>query len=720
MFTKNLLCISISPLIFLKPSIANVFGVCLLLVSAVFSGKTSALADMDDSLSQRLLPQIAAELVPLLDGLRILEGEIPVAVAEKDGNKAAYIFSTHEAVSPAGYSGQSFDIMVALQGDGTILGHRILEHREPLIGTHQVTIEDVDEFLGQLHGLNVAVDGRAPFRHMDGVSGATISANAMWDAVMGSAVVVGYMMGIVSDEVGGLSIDRFSFSARTWDELISDSSIKIHRLTKGLVREAFLAGGIYPKLDGEYEEDFLTLYIALATPPSVGRNLFGPKVFRKISQGTMPGEHHLLIASTGGYNWVPTNPYLVDIFDRVSLVQGNLVLALETKNFYPARRYAAQGSPKFSQGGRFLIPGGAQFDPPQEWSLKFTLVDTLGEGDPVNEVDVSFPYRIPSHHIVGTEEALENAGLKEISYIGIGKWRTSILSDWQIAWVSKQWEILSLLLLLAVVTSVLCFHQYVTRHRRVYRFLRYGILLVTLVWLGWIAGAQLTVLSLINYFRLFFSGGSWMAVLFDPLLTILSGYVVVTLVIWGRGVFCGWLCPFGALQELLAQLGRLLSIPRIVVPKPLQKRGHLVKYFVAGGIIMVTIFSAKWGALGGEVEPFKTAISLHFGRSWPYVLYALALLSIGLFIERFFCRYLCPLGALLAVGGRFHFFNTLLRRVECGNPCHLCERSCPIGAIEADGEINMHECHQCLDCQIEYHDPARCPALSLASKPSDY
>ena len=174
------------------------------------------------------------EKIPLTQcyGLQILEGEMPVAIAERDGNNMAYIFSTHEAVSPAGYSGQSFDVMVALRVDGTILGHLILEHREPLIGTHQVTIGDVDQFLGQLHGLNVAVEGRAPFRHMDGVSGATISANAMWDAVMGSAVVVGYMMGIISDEVGGLSIERFSFSARTWDELISDSSIKIHRLSR--------------------------------------------------------------------------------------------------------------------------------------------------------------------------------------------------------------------------------------------------------------------------------------------------------------------------------------------------------------------------------------------------------------------------------------------------------------------------------------------------------
>ena len=142
----------------------------------------------------------------------------------------------------------------------------------------------------------------------------------------------------------------------------------------------------------------------------------------------------------------------------------------------------------------------------------------------------------------------------------------------------------------------------------------------------------------------------------------------------------------------------------------------LAKYAIGAGIIGLAIYATNWAPLAAEVEPFKTAISLRFDRSWQYVLYATALLVCGLFIERFYCRYLCPLGAVLALIGRFHLLDRLRRRPECGNPCHLCEQSCPIGAITPTGAIDMNECLQCLDCQLEYYDEHRCPPLAAELK----
>ncbi|HEX3483728.1 MAG TPA: hypothetical protein VHT51_01625, partial [Micropepsaceae bacterium] len=56
------------------------------------------------------------------------------------------------------------------------------------------------------------------------------------------------------------------------------------------------------------------------------------------------------------------------------------------------------------------------------------------------------------------------------------------------------------------------------------------------------------------------------------------------------------------------------------------------------------------------------------------------------------------------------------RRPECGSPCHLCERACPVRAIEPTGKIVTSECFQCLDCQVEYYDEKRCPPLVQAAK----
>ena len=130
----------------------------------------------------------------------------------------------------------------------------------------------------------------------------------------------------------------------------------------------------------------------------------------------------------------------------------------------------------------------------------------------------------------------------------------------------------------------------------------------------------------------------------------------------------------------------------------------------------MVIYSLDMASTAAEVEPFRTAITAKFARNWPHVVYAGALLLMALFTEHFYCRFLCPLGGVLALAGRLHILNLLKRRPECGSPCHLCERSCPVKAIERSGRINMVECFQCLDCQVEYANDHRCPPLAWERK----
>jgi polyferredoxin len=109
-----------------------------------------------------------------------------------------------------------------------------------------------------------------------------------------------------------------------------------------------------------------------------------------------------------------------------------------------------------------------------------------------------------------------------------------------------------------------------------------------------------------------------------------------------------------------------------------------------------------------EIEPFKTAITLKFMRDWPFVSYAAALLMAGIFVERFFCRYLCALGAALAIPARMRMFEWLKRYRECGAECHVCARQCTVQAIHPLGQINPNECIYCLKCQANYFDSTTC------------
>jgi NosR/NirI family nitrous oxide reductase transcriptional regulator len=116
-----------------------------------------------------------------------------------------------------------------------------------------------------------------------------------------------------------------------------------------------------------------------------------------------------------------------------------------------------------------------------------------------------------------------------------------------------------------------------------------------------------------------------------------------------------------------------------------------------------------------EVEPFKTTFLVGIGnRAWPYGVFVGVLLGLSLFIERPYCKYLCPLGAALAMPSTFRWFG-LRRKQEC-NSCKACAKGCGSLAIDADGRIDHRECLHCLDCMVLYTDVHGCPPLAAERK----
>lgn len=283
---------------------------------------------------------------------------------------------------------------------------------------------------------------------------------------------------------------------------------------------------------------------------------------------------------------------------------------------------------------------------------------------------------------------------------------------WIGIWRNRVFEITVLVLGLATLFVILIFQDWLARRPKLLKRVRYGFHVYSLFFLGWYGLAQLSVINVLTFTNSVMGGFRWEHFLIDPMLFILWGFVAMTLLLWGRGVYCGWLCPFGALQELILVASRKLKLPQFEFSNAVHERLVALKYILLillFGVSLQSIAQAAWFA---EVEPFKTVIAMRFQRDWQYVLYAMILIGLAAVNRKFYCKYLCPLGAALAIPGRFRLFEWWLRRrKECGKPCQVCASQCPVRAIRPTGEINANECHYCLDCQVIYYDDKTCPPL---------
>ena len=283
---------------------------------------------------------------------------------------------------------------------------------------------------------------------------------------------------------------------------------------------------------------------------------------------------------------------------------------------------------------------------------------------------------------------------------------------WVEIWRSRKVEIGLLVVGLAVLAAILVFQDWLAQHPTLLWYVRRGFLLYTLFFVGWYALAQLSIVHVFTFVQAVMREFHWETFLIDPMLFILWGFVALTLLLWGRGVYCGWLCPFGALQELVNQAARRYNVRQLEFSDVVHERLSAVKYLVLIVLFGISLQSTLEMVRYAEVEPFKTAITLRFQREWPFVLYAAGLIVVSLVNRKFFCKYLCPLGAALAIPGRFRVFDWWLRRRrECGRPCQTCAQECEVRAIRPTGEINANECHYCLDCQVTYYNEAKCMPL---------
>lgn len=622
----------------------------------------------------------------------------PVWAVSSQGKTVGYVASTFEVTQSVGYSGQPLDVLIGITPDARISGALLLRHNEPVL-TLGISSEDIQTYLDGFAGYDLKSPRVEAFKESSGVPSiiarATVTTGVIRDAVLRTARLTAAGLGLIS--TAGGSVDRLRFEPLSWSELAARKAIQ-HRVIS-FDEAAGLFGRIAAPLSGS-AGTFLDVSVALLDPPAIGQNLLGRKAFERVYASIASADSALLIASSGLHSHRGTSYLGSGIFDRIEVIQGEHTIKFKKEDYLRVDELALADAPQFNELSVFRLSGEAGFDPAKPFRAEILAERPRDDGS-LAAIRIPIKYRLPDAYVVEAAAPAAEAPL------------------WIAAWERKPLAIAGAVLMISLVAAAFFAQEWFVRRPRLWSWSRMGFLTVTLVFVGWWANGQLSVVQVIAFFHSLLHGFRWETFLIEPVIFILWSFVALGLLFWGRGVYCGWLCPFGALQELLNEAAKRLGVKQVEVPFHVQERLWAIKYTLFMLILGVSFYSMDYALKLAEAEPFKTAISMRFQRAWPFVLFALALLAAGLFIERFYCRYLCPLGAALAIPAKMKLFDWLHRRPQCGRECRFCETQCTVGAIDTLGRINPNECVLCLRCQVIMNDNAQCIALKRRAGRAD-
>jgi NosR/NirI family nitrous oxide reductase transcriptional regulator len=647
---------------------------------------------------------------PLQVGPR--DAELPAWPIFKQNGTATelvgYAFESADMAPIPGFAGVPMNMLVTIDPHGTFLDVVVLSHHEPVFldGLGEAPLL---QFASQYKGLslrqNLTIDSktkreRAPdaaHAYLDGVSKATASVRILNQSVLSAALKVarkklGFAQGRDPDQIARIRTGLFDILSVK--QMLADGLIKRVTLSNADV-EALFAGGAGEGLDpADPKGTFIDLYLAQVSVPSIGRNLLAEASWNKLQGRLDPGDHAIVVMSRGRYGVIAEDFVRGGITERITLKQDGL--PIDMRDLDLDMKLADPGALPVTDIAVFRVIAQAGLDPAGAIDYALPITRKKGIVYPERIVrTVDFKYTLPEHFYIAPAAA-------EKSWRGI--------------WRERRAELVVLAAGLALLAAMLAAQKRLTASGTRFTWLRRVYLLFTIAFIGYVAQGQLSIVNVTGVIQALVARRGLEFMMYDPMTVVLWGFVLVTLLVWGRGTFCGWLCPFGALQEVSGKLGQAMRFPQLMIRTGADARLKLVKYALLTAIIASALFAPALIDLLVELEPFKTAITLNFVRSWPFVVYAVGLLVLSMFSYKFFCRYLCPFGASLALLGRVRLLDWIPRRKQCGTPCQTCRHRCEYEAIKPSGEISYDECFQCMDCVVIYESDEKCAPLMLELK----
>lgn len=645
--------------------------------------------------SERLLK----EVLPRADRFAVVNGDIPVVEGYRFGGETGervvgYVFVTSDVPpEPFGYSGP-VQALVGMDLEGSLTGVRVMDYWESIQ-------ESMGDFLRRpgfqehFSGKHIG-DAFRVYGDVQGISQATISVRALSRGVRDSARRVAL---VYLENEGPAPGPVEDLESLPWFDMLQRGVIESIVLNDDTgTAEIFLA---YAENDefGQFlvgEERFERARTRMDRREEEGHLMIygveGPRLRLFVREGwsVLQGEDTFAVApreiASLGLDGGGVMEERV-VLTGSMIIDGNIDVTKAFTMLYDRGPDAEAISFEYLTQSAQL----ADFDVEELENVQAAVVETptvtevaggpySSDSEPLkmeitvqqenDTAEVSATAEMPSRDLV--ESPQTESVLVDFSELHEETYVERILSE--TSW-DRVWKLMGLLSLALLAFLVKKF------------WVRTASLALTLIYLGFLDGGFLSVSHI--------TSGIWVGPSFylsDLPLLILVVFTVLTTVLWGR-VFCGFLCPFGVLQDLLEKVcpKRL----RLAISTKLHKNLQKFKYIFLA-IILVSAASGSRVSLYQYFEPFGTV----FFRSGSILLWTIALvfLGISLVVPRFYCRYACPLGAALGLASFFSWKRIV--RVEQCDSCHVCEQSCPTGAIEGP-EIDFKECVRCNICEIK-------------------
>src|SRR6185369_9167900 len=408
-----------------------------------------------------------------------------------------------------GYSTVPFDVIAGVDLSGHITGAKVVSHQESMIVHDAVRQRQLDTFLAREAGrpLRGGTNALPP----DYVAGATVTARAMRAAVLTTAGLVLRARATRTTETTPTTVtaatiptlDLESFSIKSWNDLLAEGAVVRRRVTSREVATALAnAGATDVKLDwplGAADDLYIEFMTALITPRAIGGNLLGVVKFEDYKQQLRRGAQAIYVASNGPYDFLGTKYFRESEgyrFDRLRVVQNGKTFRFVQNDYSYATPIEGQ-----QLTGLFALRANSGFDPLKPWRLEI-LINSAGS--PPVTVALGLDYRIPDTYVLQVPGPPVVTPAPQIQPQSQTEPETELpppVPTWVEAWSDARENVVILAVLLSVLTLIFTFQATLARHRVAHRLVRTGFLLVVLLWLGWTAGVQLSIINVMNYVR---------------------------------------------------------------------------------------------------------------------------------------------------------------------------------------------------------------------------